>query len=409
VRFGARILERAARLAEFTEDEGRITRTYLTPRHREAGEQIAAWMREAGMSARFDALGNVVGRYDGVRPDAPVVMTGSHMDSVVDAGRYDGIFGILAAIACAKDLHERGRRLPFAFEVVAFGDEEGVRFGVTLIGSRAIAGRFKPEMLDARDRHGIAMRDALVSFGGDPGGIAGLSRASSPPALFIESHIEQGPVLLDEGLPVGVVTSIAGATRVRVRVTGVAGHAGTVPMHARRDALTAAAQMALEVERFCAARTAELCGTVGKFAIPGGGAMNVIPGCVEFSIDVRSGDDAVRRGAVRELESSLASIAAHRRVKLEWDAFFTLDAAACDAGLQERLARSIAAQGLAVRRLPSGAGHDAMEIAHIAPIAMLFVRCGNGGISHNPLETMSAEDAEIATGVLLHFLERLEP
>ncbi|MFZ3320725.1 MAG: allantoate amidohydrolase [Usitatibacter sp.] len=409
MKFGPRILEQADRLAAFTEEDGRLTRTYLTPRHRDAGEQIAAWMREAGMLAGFDALGNVVGRYEGVQPGARAVLAGSHMDTVVDAGRYDGTFGILAAIACAKDLQERDARLPFALEVVAFGDEEGVRFGTTLIGSRAFAGRLPAHALDASDRNGMAMRDALMAFGGDPGGVAALSRVASPPLAFIELHIEQGPVLLDEGLPVGVVTSIAGTTRVKVRVTGVAGHAGTVPMDGRRDALTAAAAMALEVERHCVTRTKELVGTVGKLSVAGGGAANVIPGSVDFSIDVRSAEDTVRRDAVRELEASLRSIAAERGVSIAWEPYFETDATPCDPRLQEAFARSVAAHGIAARSLPSGAGHDAIEIARIAPTAMLFVRCGNGGISHNPLESLSAEDAEVATSVLLHFLENFHP
>ncbi len=409
MRFGQHILDQADRLATFTEDEGRLTRTYLTARHKQAGEQIATWMREAGMSAGFDALGNVVGRYAAAAPGAPVVLSGSHMDSVVDAGRYDGIFGILTAIACVRDLHERGVRLPFTFEVVAFCDEEGVRFGVTMIGSRALAGRFDPAMLDARDRDGVTMREALVAFGGDPDRIASLARTSPPPLVFIESHIEQGPVLLDEGLSVGVVTSIAGLYRVKVRVTGVAGHAGTVPMGGRRDALTAAAQMALEVERLCGARPGELVGTVGKFAVAGGGATNVIPGHVEFTIDLRSGSDGARRAALPELEKAFREIAAHRKVQLDWEPFFEWFSAPCNREQQDALARSIEAHGIEVLRLPSGAGHDAMELARVAPMAMLFVRCGNGGISHNPLETMTAEDADIATSVLLHYLENLKP
>jgi len=407
LKFGTRILEQADRLATFSEDEGRLTRTYLTPRHREAGEQIAAWMREAGMEAGFDAIGNLVGRYAGDRADAPVVATGSHMDTVVDAGRYDGIFGILTAIACVRDLHSRGKRLPFTLEVVAFCDEEGVRFGVTLIGSRALAGRFEPSMLEARDRDGVTLRDALIAFGGDPAAIPSLQRKGL--AAFVESHIEQGPVLLDEGLSVGVVTSIAGAGRARARVTGVAGHAGTVPMPGRRDALTAASEMALAVESLCASRPQELVGTVGKFAVAGGGAVNVIPGSVEFTVDLRSGDDAVRRRAMADLEGHLHEIARRRGVTLAWEPFFEMKAMPCDAALQTAFAASIAAHDVKVRRLPSGAGHDAMELAHIAPMAMLFVRCGAGGISHNPLETMTAEDAEIATSVLLHFLENFRP
>jgi hydantoinase/carbamoylase family amidase len=330
------------------------------------------------------------------------------MDTVVDAGKYDGIFGILSPIACVGDLHARGKRLPFAIEVVAFGDEEGVRFGVTLLGSRALAGRFDVRDLDARDRDGVTLREAIVAFGGHPAEIPSLHRDPANVLAFVESHIEQGPVLLDAGLALGVVTAIAGVTRVRAKATGTAGHAGTVPMPGRRDALTAAAEMALAVERFCAARPAELVGTVGRFAVAGGGAVNVIPGDVEFTVDVRSGEDPTRVAAAAAIERECRAIAARRDVALQWEVYFELESAPCDEGLQAALARSIAARGAEVRYLRSGAGHDAMEFCRVVPTAMLFVRCGNGGISHNPRETLAAEDAEIATQVLLDFLERFE-
>lgn len=409
MRYGSTILEQAGVLGAITEEPGRVTRTYLTPQHREAGTQIIAWMREAGMEADFDPLGNVVGRYAAEDPDAPFVLTGSHMDSVVNAGKYDGVFGILTAIACVRDLHARGKRLPFTFEVVAFGDEEGVRFGVTLIGSKALGGNFDPAYLDKKDANGISLAQALRNFGGDPHAIASLKRDPKKVAAFVESHIEQGPVLLNEGLPVGVVTSIAGGTRVRVRVAGTAGHAGTVPMAGRHDALAAAAEMVLAIESHCLARADTLCGTVGKLAIPGGGAINVIPGEVDFNVDLRSGDDALRLAALTAVEAACKAIAARRGVSLSWEPFFHVSAAPCDVRLQALFAASIAAQGCAVRHLPSGAGHDAMEMVRIAPMAMLFVRCGNGGISHNPLETMTADDAETATAVLLHFLEHFDP
>jgi allantoate deiminase len=408
MRYGPEILRQSELLGAISQDEGRLTRTFLTPEHRRAGELIRGWMREAGMAADFDAIGNVVGRYTAADPAAPLVITGSHMDSVVDAGKYDGLFGILTAIAAVKDLHQRGERLPFTFEVVAFGDEEGVRFGFSMIGSKALAGTLDPALLEKTDAQGVTLRDALIAFGGDPAGIGALKRDPAQVAAFIESHIEQGPVLLAAGLPVGVVTSIAGATRVRVKVKGLAGHAGTVPMPGRRDALTAAAEMALAIERHCAERADTLVGTVGRFAVAGGGAYNVIPGDVEFGVDLRSGDDARRLAALAAIERECRAIAARRNVQLGWTPFFELKAAPCDPRLQERWAESIAAQGITPRYLPSGAGHDAMEMAVVAPIAMLFVRCGNGGISHNPLETMTAEDADIGTRVFLHFLEHFD-
>ncbi len=363
---------------------------------------------EAGREASFDALGNVVGRYPAHDASAPTVIAGSHMDSVVDAGRYDGLYGILASIACVADLRARGKRLPYTLEVVAFGDEEGVRFGVSMLGSRALAGAFDLASLDRRDADGTTLRDALVAFGGDPAGIPSLARDPRGLAAYVEAHIEQGPVLLEEGLPVGVVTSIAGGTRAHVRVTGLAGHAGTVPMGGRRDALAAAAEMVVAVEKHCVDRAGSLVGTVGKLAIAGGGAINVIPGEVAFTLDLRSGDDAKRRAALAAIGDELHAIALRRRVTLAFEPFFELAATPCDVALQRALVRSIEAHGIAPRRLPSGAGHDAMEFARVAPIAMLFVRCGNGGISHNAAETLAVEDADLGASVLLHFLEHFE-
>jgi hydantoinase/carbamoylase family amidase len=405
-RFGESILSRAELLAAITADAPRLTRAYLTPEHRRAGELIAGWMREAGMSVHWDALGNVVGRYEAAVADAPVLMTGSHLDTVRNAGRYDGLFGILSPIACVADLHRRGVRLPVAIEVVAFGDEEGVRFGVTLIGSKAMAGAFNPAWLEATDAGGLSMRDALREFGGDPDAVASVDRRGNGVVAFIESHIEQGPVLLDAGLSLGVVTAIAGASRIRCVVTGLAGHAGTVPMSARQDALAAASEMVLALERHCTVQPG-LVGTVGRMTVMPG-AVNVIPQDVEFTVDLRSGVDATRHAALEALRVEFAAIAMRRRVELAFEPFFELTASPCDDRLQRQFADAIAAQGLPVRHLPSGAGHDAMSFPAVCPIAMLFVRCGNGGISHHPDETMTVEDADVATEVLLRFIERFE-
>jgi len=407
MRFGPTILARAEVLASITERPGMLARSYLTPQHRQAGERILAWMREAGMRADFDALGNVVGRYEGLEPRAPAVLTGSHMDTVVDAGKYDGLFGVLAPIACIAELHRQGRRLAFPIEVVAFGDEEGVRFGTSMMGSKALAGRLDAAVLENRDAGGVTVREALRAFGGDAAAIPMLRRTPDAIRVYVEAHIEQGPVLLDEGLPVGIVTAIAGSSRVRVGLQGEEGHAGTVPMAMRRDALAAASEMVLAVEGHCRASAGRVVGTVGKLAVAYGGAINVIPGRVEFTVDVRSGDDAARRQAVREIEQGFRQVAATRGVAIEWTPLQELAAAPCDANEQERLAGAIRAAGIAVRRLPSGAGHDAMQFAGVAPIVMLFVRCGNGGISHSPRETLAVEDAEVATAVLLRYLESL--
>src|SRR5207244_8720001 len=234
MRYGTDLMRQADVLALFSEDTPQITRTYLSEQHKQAGEYLIGLMRRAGMTAGFDALGNIVGRYEAANPNAPVVMTGSHQDSVRNAGKYDGLFGIITAIACVKDLNDRGKRLPYTLEIVGFGDEEGVRFGATLIGSKAMAGAFDPAWLDNGDDGGISMRQALTDFGGDPDAWRTLDRRGGRVIAYVESHIEQGPVLLNENLPLGVVTAIAGASRLRMHVTGLAGHAGTVPMAERR-------------------------------------------------------------------------------------------------------------------------------------------------------------------------------
>src|SRR3989441_6941109 len=407
MRYGTDLMRQADVLALFSEDTPQITRTYLSEQHKQAGEYLQGLMRRAGMTAGFDALGNIVGRYEAEDPGAPVVMTGSHQDSVRNAGKYDGLFGIITAIACVKDLHERGKRLPYTLEIVGFGDEEGVRFGATLIGSKAMAGSFEPAWLDKADDQGITMRRALTDFGGNPDGWRDIDRRGKGVVAYVESHIEQGPVLLNEGLPVGVVTAIAGASRLRVTVTGLAGHAGTVPMGSRQDALTAASEMVLHVERYCADRKG-LVGTVGKMAVLPG-AINVIPQDVEFTVDVRSGDDALRRTAVAAFQSAFAEVAKRRNVAVNAAPFYASNLAPCDSALQEAFAQAIAVHGIPVRHLPSGAGHDAMVFPAVAPTAMLFVRCGNNGISHHPDETMTAEDAEIGTSVRLHFFENYRP
>ena len=410
MKFGSDILKQADVLAGFTEDAPLITRTYLSKEHKAAGEYLIGLMRDAGMNADFDPLGNIVGRYEAGVPFAPVVMTGSHQDSVRNAGKYDGLFGILSPIACVKELNRQGKRLPYTLEIVGFGDEEGVRFPATLVGSKAMAGQFDPAWLDKVDADGVTMRQAINDFGGDASLWKELDRRNEQHGevvAFVESHIEQGPVLLNEGLAVGVVTAIAGATRMRLNVTGLAGHAGTVPMGARQDALAAAAEMILFVERFCT-DNAGLVGTVGKLSVKPG-AINVIPQDVEFTIDVRSGDDAIRAVALGAFDAELPKIAQHRNVKLVTDNLYDAGAAPCDPVLQKQFESAIAAQGIKPRYLPSGAGHDAMVFPVVAPMAMLFVRCGNNGISHHPDETMTAEDAEIATNVLLHFFENYQP
>jgi hydantoinase/carbamoylase family amidase len=403
---GRRLLAQADELAQFTEDPPRVTRVFLSPQHRAAGEKILGWMREAGMSAAFDALGNVVGRYEGATPGAPALLTGSHMDSVRNAGRYDGIFGILCPIESVRRLHAAGKRLPFAIEVIAFGDEEGVRFSATLLGSHALSGTFDPAWLEKKDSTGATMREALRAFGGDPDAIPRLKRDPANVLAFVEVHIEQGPVLLNENLPLGVVTAIAGGSRYTVDVTGLAGHAGTVPMGMRRDALAGAAEMVLAAERIAETLPGTVA-TVGRIeARPG--AINVIPGDVKFTLDARAGEDGLRHTLEEKLLAEFRAIASRRNLEVTFAKLLELKAALCAPRLMDQFAASLGRHGIAERRLPSGAGHDAMAIAPMAEIAMLFVRCGNGGISHHPDETMTAADATLATDVLHDFMLNFE-
>jgi allantoate deiminase len=358
-------------------------------------------MREGGMQARLDAIGNVVGRYEAERPARPCLMLGSHLDTVRDAGKYDGMLGVVTAIECVHALHAKKERLPFAIEVVGFGDEEGVRFGTTLLGSRAIAGTLDPKILDTPDAAGKTIAAALREFGLDPSALPQVSRKKGEVAAYAELHIEQGPVLEAEELPVGVVTAINGFSRLRVTLRGVAGHAGTVPMNLRRDALAAAAECILAVEKI-AREHAELVGTVGRIdARPG--AINVIPGEVQFTVDVRAPHDPMRVQALATVKVEVGRIARERNLAHAIESLQDFGSTTCAPWLIKQLERAVAAEGMAVRRLPSGAGHDGMALQAITDICMLFVRC-KGGISHNPAEAITQADAAAGARVLARFI-----
>ena len=403
VSLGAEIVERINRLAAISETADDITRVFLTAEHRVAAELLMGWMRDAGMTAKIDAIGNVCGRYEGDRPDLPCLMIGSHFDTVRDAGRWDGPLGVIAAIACVGDLNRRGKRLPFALEVTGFADEEGVRFASTLLGSRAIAGTFNESALGSKDRAGLTMREALVAFGLDPEHIGAAARAPSELLGYVELHIEQGPVLEAKLLPVGVVTAIAGATRLAVELRGMAGHAGTVPMALRRDALAGAAECIVAIEEFCASDRDGLVGTVGYInAMPG--ATNVIPGMVSFTIDMRSPRDSFRKLAVADVVRQIEEIARRRHLALEINVTHENRTVPCAAWLQQQVAEAVKDEGYPVFELPSGAGHDGMAMIDIADVAMLFVRC-RGGISHHPAEHVEPADVEAGARVLLRLIE----
>ena len=399
-------MARCDALAQHSELAGGLTRVYLSKEQRAANELVLGWMREAGMDARLDEIGNCFGRYEGDKPGLACLMLGSHLDTVRDAGRYDGMLGVVTAIECVHALHAAGRRLPFAIEVLGFADEEGVRFATTFLGSRAIAGTFRQEALSAVDKDGTTLAAAMRAFGLDPDRISRVARARHAVLAYAELHIEQGPVLEADGLPVGVVTAINGATRYTFEIEGLAGHAGTVPMALRRDALAAAAECVLAVEARCG-RESELVGTVGKLeALPG--AVNVIPGRVRFTLDLRGPVDAQREAAVRDVLALMQAICTRRRCTLRADKMHDEPVAACAPRLMEQMDRAVQAEGVKLRRLPSGAGHDGMAIQAIADIAMLFVRCRHG-ISHNPAEAISADDAGLAARVFLRFIENFRP
>jgi len=403
---GERIMDWCETIGAWSDADTGLTCAYLTPAHRQTAAQIAAWMRAAGMDAHVDAVGNVVGRYASNDPQARTLMTGSHYDTVRNGGKYDGRLGILLPIAIAAHLHARGERLPFHLDVVGFAEEEGVRYRSTFLGSSAITGQFDPALLDAVDAEGIALRDAIRAAGQDPDAIGAIARKAEDLLGFVEVHIEQGPVLLERGLPVGVVTAIAGSSRYLVELSGVASHAGTTPMDMRRDAAAAAAEIVLLVEERCGG-TASLVGTVGQLQVPAG-SVNVIPGACRLSLDIRAASDAVRLAAVDNILAGISAICARRGIEEKLWKIVEADAAPCAPRLMDLLGAAVERQGLPRFDLLSGAGHDAMQMAQLTEVAMLFTRCGNGGISHNPLETMTADDAEVAAQVLLDFLRRFE-
>ena len=394
-------------IGAWSDDEEGLTCAYMTATHQKTARQLQAWMTEAGMQAHIDAAGNVVGRYLSDNPNAKTLMTGSHYDTVKNGGKYDGREGILVPIAAVRRLHQQGVKLPFHVEVIGFSEEEGVRFKSTFLGSNAIIGQFDMALLDREDADGIPMRDALRQAGHDAAAIPAIARKAEDLLGFVEIHIEQGPVLLERNLPAGIVTSIAGSRRYLIELSGVASHAGTTPMTMRKDAAVAAAEIVLYVEKRCG-QAPSLVGTVGQLQVPHG-SVNVIPGACRLSLDIRAADDATRDAAVEDILKEIDAICARRRIEARLEQTVAAPAAPCAPWLMEQLRAATARAGIAPFDLPSGAGHDAMTLARVTDVAMLFTRCGNGGISHNPLETMTADDAEISAQILLDFLQNFRP
>lgn len=401
---GQRAEEMISALARISADEKRLTRLYLTPEHRAAAALVQMWMQEAGLKTRMDSAGTVHGVLSPGKHGTEAARTlfiGSHIDTVIDAGRYDGVLGVVAGILAAEQINARGIDLPFALEILAFGDEEGVRFPVTLTSSSVVAGCFNPSALDAEDRTGTSLRQALIDFGCDPTMLAREARSKKEIIGYLEVHIEQGPVLEALGEPLGVVTAIAGQGRYRVTVSGEAGHAGTVPMHLRRDALAGAAEMIVCVENVARAGSASaMVGTVGDVeATPGAG--NVIAGSVSFPVDLRAASDEDRSVAAAEIIESFHAIAERRRLSVRVDQVHEKPVAVCAPRLQEAIAAGVQhVNGTTPHRLLSGAGHDGQAMTNITDIGMMFVRC-KAGISHNPLEHASTDDMGLAVEALI--------
>lgn len=401
----SRIMSCIDALAAISESPDHLTRVSFSKQHQQANNLVGDWMTAAGMKVHTDAIGNIIGHYEGT-DEGPALLIGSHLDTVRNGGRFDGMLGVVLPIVCVEILHKQHKRLPFAIEIVGFCDEEGVRFPSTLLGSRAIAGTLDEKVLQECDASGVSMASALREFGQNPDQLSTARRNSNEFIGFIEIHIEQGPVLEREDLPIGIVTAISGASRYQIEVTGKAGHAGTVPMDLRQDALTGAADCILAIEDICT-RLPDVVGTVGMIeALPGAG--NVIAGQVNFSLDLRSSKDQTRDVAETQIVSALESIAKRRQIAINPLRTYQADSQTCDSWLSGQLARAIQDTGYRLHSLPSGAGHDAMALASLTRIAMLFVRCKDG-LSHHPDESITAEDAAATAEVLMNLLTKFDP
>jgi len=388
-------------------ERGELTVTYLTDAHRACAHQLAQWMREeCGFDdVSIDAVGNLVGIYHATDPAARRLLTGSHYDTVRNGGKYDGRLGILVPMACVRELQRQNRRLPFGIEVVGFAEEEGQRYKAVFLGSGALTGHFDPAWLEQKDAGGVTMREAMQHAGLDPADIPKLKRDPSRYLGFVEVHIEQGPVLNELDLPLGVVTSINGSVRFLGEVIGMASHAGTTPMDRRRDAATGVAELALYLEKRAAAAP-HLVGTMGMLEVPNG-SINVIPGRCRFSLDIRATTDAVRDACIDDVLAELQRICERRGLHHQLEETVRASAAPSSPEWQQRWERAVASLGLPVHRMPSGAGHDAMKLHEVMPQAMLFMRGLNAGISHNPLESVTNDDTELCVRAFQNLLDQL--
>lgn len=385
-----RVMARCDALAQLSESSEGLTRVYLSSEHLQANALVAQWMQQAGMNTWQDAVGNICGRYEAVQPGAQALLLGSHLDTVRNAGRYDGMLGVLAAIEVVDALNRAGLRGAQAIEIIGFADEEGTRFNIALLGSRGLTGSWPASWLACEDAQGVSVAQALALAGLSADAIFAAQRPAADFSAYLELHIEQGPVLEQEDLALGVVSAINGAHRLHARFTGEAGHAGTVPMRHRRDALAAAAEWLLFIEQTTQAFAPDIVATVGTLQCEPG-AVNVIPGAVSLTLDIRSPQDEARDALLQRLLAQAEVIATRRGVSFSHEIFYTIAATPCDEALRARLSDAVREVQGRTMLLPSGAGHDAIAIAERWPSAMLFVRCA-GGISHHPAESVTEDD-----------------
>jgi len=401
----AQVMARCEALGALSQDPNCLDRRYLTEQHKLANQLTSGWMIEAGMTTWQDTVGNIWGRYTSAVPNAPRLIIGSHLDTVPNGGKYDGMLGVVAPITLIALFSGEGRHFPFHIDIVGFCDEEGTRFGTTLLGSRALTGKWQDEWRLLKDEHGISLETAMQQFELDFDNVASAAISSTNILAYFELHIEQGPVLEQENLPVGVVSAIAGAKRFSINVTGMAGHAGTVPMSMRHDALCASAEMILAVESISQQRPGVVA-TVGKIDNAPNG-VNVISGRCQFSLDIRSEEDTLRDAVLAEILQKINEIAAQRHVSIHVEQTHSAPAVHCHSALKSALVEGVEAVGILPKVLASGAGHDAMAMAEICPVAMLFTRC-KGGISHHPGESITVDDVEASLAVLHHTIGSLK-
>jgi N-carbamoyl-L-amino-acid hydrolase len=387
-------------------EKGQLTVTYLTDAHRACAQRISHWMRDCGFDeVRVDAVGNVVGRYKAAAEGAKTLMTGSHYDTVRNGGKYDGRLGIFTPMACVRELSRQGKRLPFNIEVIGFAEEEGQRYKATFLGSGALTGHFNPQWLDQKDADGVTMREAMQHAGLCVDDIPKLQRNPADYLGFVEVHIEQGPVLNELDLPLGIVTSINGGVRYLCETIGMASHAGTTPMNRRRDAASAVAELALFVEQR-AARDGDSVGTIGIWTVPGG-STNVVPGRCQFTLDLRAPNNPQRDALTADVLAELKAICERRGLRFTAEETMRASAAPSAPEWQQRWERAVDTLGVPLYRMPSGAGHDAMKLHEVMPQAMLFVRGQNSGISHNPLESSTSDDIQLGVEAFQRLLENL--